>query len=732
MVLCFLTVFHTSWLTVILLLIALCQLARQYPYKHFCQTFLILLCCIGYFSWCHFSSYHKSLNEPESISTVTMIPDTISVDGDLLSFRGYANKSTYQVYYTLKSQSEKTFFEQATKPLILEVEAALSLPEAKRNFNGFDYQAYLSSQDIYRIAKISQIHSITIGKLKSPLDYLRMLRRTWLVHISQNFPSPMKHYMTGLLLGYLDKEFNEIGELYSQLGIIHLFALSGMQVGFFVKGFRKGLLRLGITQETVNWLQVPFSFCYAALTGFSISVVRSLMQALLQHLDIKGLDNLAIVLITLLLINPQHVMTAGGVLSFTYAFLLNVTTLQQANSLKSTTYQTLILSIGILPILIWYFAGFQPLSLILTAFFSLLFDSFMLPVLTFVFVISPWVTFSQINPIFNVLELVIKWLASSTGQGLILGIPSPLLFCLTLLSLGLLFDYAKDKRKRGVYILLTCLLFALIKFPLENEVTILDIGQGDSIFIRDITGKTILIDVGGRVDFSPKENWQERHREANASRTLIPYLKSRGVNHIDHLVLTHTDTDHIGDLEEVTKTFKIDSILVSPGSLTQTDFVQRLRALQVPVKTIQAGNSLDIMDSHLYVLYPMSVGDGSNDDSIVLYGKLLDKAFLFTGDLEEAGEDKLIKSYPNLAVDVLKAGHHGSKGSSSTAFLDHIKPKISLISAGKNNRYQHPHEETLVRFEERHIAIYRTDEQGAIRFKGVNTWDIETVKTTDQ
>ena len=88
----------------------------------------------------------------------------------------------------------------------------------------------------------------------------------------------------------------------------------------------------------------------------------------------------------------------------------------------------------------------------------------------------------------------------------------------------------------------------------------------------------------------------------------------------------------------------------------------------------------------------------------------------------------MVTAYPDLRVDVLKAGHHGSKGSSSPEFLEHIKPKLALISAGKNNRYQHPHQETLARFEKIQTKILRTDEQGAIRFKGWNSWKIETVR----
>ena len=113
---------------------------------------------------------------------------------------------------------------------------------------------------------------------------------------------------------------------------------------------------------------------------------------------------------------------------------------------------------------------------------------------------------------------------------------------------------------------------------------------------------------------------------------------------------------------------------------------------------------------------------------MVLYGNLLGKNFLFTGDLEEEGEEQMMATYPNLPVDVLKAGHHGSKGSSSPEFLDHISPQMALISAGQNNRYKHPHQETLDRFQNQNMTIYRTDQQGAIRFRGLNHWKIETVR----
>lgn len=172
----------------------------------------------------------------------------------------------------------------------------------------------------------------------------------------------------------------------------------------------------------------------------------------------------------------------------------------------------------------------------------------------------------------------------------------------------------------------------------------------------------------------------------------------------------------------------LGEVLVSPGSLTKANFVSKLRRMKVKVHITKPGETLSIMGSHLQVLYPLKIGDGGNNDSIVLYGRLLGLNFVFTGDLEKEGEAELLKTYPNLKVDVLKAGHHGSKGSSSPELLAQIEPKIALISAGKNNRYKHPHQETLDRFAQIKSRIYRTDQEGSIRFKGLKHWQIETVR----
>ena len=681
-----------------------------------------------YFLFLHHRATIQDKQAPTEINQVTLIADTLSVNGEQLSAIGKAKGQNYQVFYRLKSEKEQHFFKTASQTLVLKGKITLTPATGQRNFQGFNYQSYLASQGIYRIAQIERLDQVVPQKSLSPLAFFHQLRRRALVHIQTHFPSPMRHYMTGLLFGYLDKEFDEQSQLYTSLGIIHLFALSGMQVGFFLGWFRYGLLRLGLPKDYLFIVLLPFSLCYGLMTGWTASVLRSLVQSLLAEFGIKKLDNMGITLLLLFLLLPHFLLTVGGVLSCSYAFLLCLFDFEDLSSLKKSIYTSLVLSLGILPFLTYYYGTFQPVSLILTAIFSIVFDSFLLPVLTVFFALSGLVIFSQINPLFECMESFLTWIQSWIGQPLILGKPSLFQFSLMIAVLILLFDFWKKPQFRICLLMIFGLLMVWVKHPLTNEVTVVDVGQGDSIFLRSMKGDTILIDVGGRVTFGTKEKWQESSQASNAEKTLIPYLQARGVSQIDYLVLTHTDTDHIGDLEEVAKCFKIKEICVSQGSLTKPSFVKRLRTIKCPVHTLKAGDKLPMMGSNLQVLYPNKVGDGGNNDSIVLYGKLLGSSFLFTGDLEKEGEEELMASYPTLRASVLKAGHHGSKGSSSEAFLDQLHPSLALVSAGENNRYKHPNDETIERFKQRHIKILRTDKDGAIRFKGWFKWSSETVR----
>ena len=721
-------IFSASYLALLGFVFLLVCLFIQFPWK--LASKILVICGIFGF-WFLFQNWQQSRasqNLVDSVEKVRILPDTIKVNGDSLSFRGKSDGRIFQVYYKLQSEEEKETFQILTALHDLELEGKLSEPEGQRNFGGFDYQTYLKTQGIYQTLNIKRIQSLQKVGSWDLGENLSSLRRKAVVWIKTKFPDPMRNYMTGLLLGHLDTDFEEMNELYSSLGIIHLFALSGMQVGFFMDGFKKLLLRLGLTQEKLKWMTYPFSLIYAGLTGFSASVIRSLLQKLLAQHGVKGLDNFALTVLVLFIIMPNFFLTAGGVLSCAYAFILTMTS-KEGEGLKAVARESLVISLGILPILSFYFAEFQPWSILLTFVFSFLFDLVFLPLLSILFVLSFLYPVIQLNFIFEWLEGMICFVSQVASRPLVFGQPNAWLLILLLISLALVYDLRKNIKRLVVLSLLITGLFFLTKHPLENEITMLDVGQGESIFLRDLTGKTILIDVGGKAESDKKiEKWQEKTTTSNAQRTLIPYLKSRGVSKIDQLILTNTDKEHVGDLLEVTKAFHVGEILVSKGSLKQKEFVAELQATQIKVHSVAEGENVPIFGSQLEVLSPRKIGDGGHEDSLVLYGKLLDKHFLFTGNLEEKGEKDLLKHYPDLKVDVLKASQHGSKKSSSSVFLEQLKPEMTLISVGKSNRTKLPHQETLTRLEGINSKVYRTDQQGAIRFKGWNSWKIESVR----
>ena len=721
-------IFGASYLALLGFVFLLVCLFFQFPWKVAIKSLVI---CSVFGTWFLFQTWQQTQASQDlvaSVEQVRILPDTIKVNGDSLSFRGKSDGRSFQVYYKLQSEEEKEHFQALTDLHEIELEGKLSEPEGQRNFGGFDYQSYLKTQGIYQTLTIKNIQSLQKVSSWDIGENLSSLRRKAVVWIKMHFPDPMRNYMTGLLLGHLDTDFEEMNELYSSLGIIHLFALSGMQVGFFMDAFKKLLLRLGLTQENLKLLTYPFSLIYAGLTGFSASVIRSLLQKLLAQHGIKGLDNFALTILVLFIIMPNFFLTAGGVLSCAYAFILTMTS-KEGEGLKAVGRESLVISLGILPILSFYFAEFQPWSILLTFVFSFLFDLVFLPLLSILFILSFVYPVTQFNLVFEWLEDIIRLVSQLASRPLVFGQPNAWLLILLLVSLVLVYDMRKHiKRLAGLSLFIVGLFF-LTKHPLENEITMLDVGQGESIFLRDLTGKTILIDVGGKAESDKKiEKWQEKATTSNAQRTLIPYLKSRGVAKIDQLILTNTDKEHVGDLLEVTKALHVGEILVSKGSLTQKEFVAELQATQTKVRSVTAGENLPIFGGYLEVLSPRKVGYGDRDDSLVLYGRLLDKHFLFTGNLKEKGEKELLKQYPDLEVDVLKAGQHGAKTSSNPVFLEKLNPEITLISVGKNNRAKLPHQETLTRLESIKSKIYRTDQNGAIRFKGWNSWRIESVR----
>ena len=711
-------IFSASVLALLGFVFLLVCLFFQFPWKTVTK---VLLICSIFGSWFIYQKWQQeeaSRNLVDSVATVRLLPDTIKVNGDSLSFRGKADGRLFQVYYKLQSEAEKNKFQDLSELHEMAVKGKLASPQGANNFAGFDYRNYLKTQGIYQTLTISEIVELKQTSSWDIGENLSSLRRKAVVWIKRNFPDPMRNYMTGLLLGHLDSDFEEMNELYSSLGIIHLFALSGMQVGFFMNAFKKSLLRLGLTQEKFKWLAYPFSLFYAGLTGFSASVIRSLLQKLLAQHGFKSLDNFALTILILFLIMPNFFLTAGGVLSCAYAFILTMTG-EEVAGIKGLVRESCIITLGILPILSFYFSEFQPWSILLTFAFSFLFDMVLLPLLSILFCLSFIYPITQFNILFEWLENIIRYISQLSTRPLIFGQPSLWNLILLLITLALIYDYRKNLKKLSMLVIVAISFFLVTKHPLENEITVLDMEQGRSIFLRDMTGKTILLDVGEKLAVEKKEVWQEKAITSNAKRSLIPYLKSRGVAKIDQLVLTTSDTKQLDHVLEISKVVELGEILVTEETLSKREFMDKLKESKVKVGAIKTGQQLFVFGSSLEAITSQN---SDEKDSMVLYGKLLNQTFLVTGNIEEKF---LTSHYPKLQADVVITHQQASNKKTDGEVFKTLQAKITVISVDKKKKFKEKNGESN---QELGNSIYQTNQKGAIRFKGWTTWNVETVQ----
>ena len=252
------------------------------------------------------------------------------------------------------------------------------------------------------------------------------------------------------------------------------------------------------------------------------------------------------------------------------------------------------------------------------------------------------------------------------------------------------------------------------KKPLE--VVFFDVRQGDSTLICTPGGKHILIDGGKcRARFSSFDA---------AERVIIPYLKKHGIKKLNLVIGTHPDFDHIGGLTTLFKDRDIEvGTYLDPGKEHTTSYYREILELVkergIRYRVGRAGNRLEVEKGlKAEIVSPARLFDDNNNCSIVLRLKYGKASFLFTGDAEEEAEARMIGRYGrSLRSVVLKAGHHGSRGSSSMKFLRMVNPKIVAISCGRNNQFGHPHKETLERFRRIGAKVLRTDELGTFTIR---------------
>ena len=236
------------------------------------------------------------------------------------------------------------------------------------------------------------------------------------------------------------------------------------------------------------------------------------------------------------------------------------------------------------------------------------------------------------------------------------------------------------------------------------SVHIIDVGQGDSIFIQTPENKRILMDAG----------------DEDAEHTVYSYLKRKGVKKIDVLIATHPDTDHIGSMDYIIDKFKISHFYMPEAKTDSEAFYNLLDSCKdknLKIEYLTKGDVLKIDSSTtMEILSPSTITDKNNLNSIVSLLNYSGYEFLFTGDAEKENESEILSSCNLPDIEFLKAGHHGSSSSSTDKFIVKLKPEAVAISCGYNNDYGHPHRSVLDTFRENGSVVYRTDKNGTLVF----------------
>lgn len=241
----------------------------------------------------------------------------------------------------------------------------------------------------------------------------------------------------------------------------------------------------------------------------------------------------------------------------------------------------------------------------------------------------------------------------------------------------------------------------------ELEVHFIDVGQGDAILIRTPMDENILIDAGGNDD-------EER---------IVDYLRSQGVASLKAVVGTHPHEDHIGGLDKVIDQFSVEKVYmpkVIHDTKTFEDVLDAIDRRGLKITRAVSGEKLEIQGVQGLFLAPVADKYKElNNYSAVIRLQYKDTVFLFTGDAEALAEEEILSSVPRslLKADVLKVGHHGSYSSTSAPFLEAVSPSYAVIQLGKDNKYGHPHRETMDSLENKGIQVLRMDTDGTVVFK---------------
>lgn len=748
----------------------------------------------AYKSSLNHSALPASVHE-ESVMVEGIIVSRVEIDGDRVQFVLKSDhlkreestaliQERFMVYIKLKEQQEQFIAATWSRGDRIILEGELAMPLTAGNFGAFDYREYLRLQHIHWQIFVDGLEAVSMNQesrgygVQSWLGWRDQLQQRLSHQLDRLFTeSETAGFMKGLLLGYKEDLDPEQFEQFSRLGLTHILAISGLHVGVISGMLLLMLQRVGLTRERAIWIVMLVVPLYVLLTGASPSAVRAGIMTLLSLIALRrnmlkqSIHFVALAAWLMLVFDPYLIYNVSFQLSFIVTLgLIWVTPRlyrkllgpKAIRSLLSVTFTAQWVSF---PITIYYFNQFSMLSwaanfvivpVISLGIFPLSLTTF---ILSFIVPDISHMLAIVLTKSMNVLFQFVEWMAQWNFLHTIWMTP-PLLWVViyyTMLSWAVyemkLHDCLKpwqgmkklkhlNRVRMGMcamgFMLLICYHYLSPILTEAGQVSFLDVGQGDSSLIVTPEHTVVLVDGGGTVSFGdPKEKWRQRKDPYEVGKdTLVPLMKQRGISHIDYVIASHGDADHIQGLIAVLDRFSVGALFIN-GVLEKDSMVEELIETafkrSVPIYIPSAGETLQL-DRHtsLHFLYPQIEENSArkivwnsdqNERSIVMLLEMYDSTVLYTGDMGISEEKELVNqlkeqgTVQHRPVDILKVAHHGSKYSTSEEWIEYWQPLVSIISVGSNNVYGHPAQETLLRLKEVHSKVFRTDLHGEIQFQ---------------
>lgn len=611
----------------------------------------------------------------------------------------------------------------------------LKRPHGNANPGGFDYEAWLLERNIRATGYVRSSAAQRLDEMVWRPDYaIERLRLAIRAAYARTLPAgdyPLAGVLVALAIGDQKAIDGDLWSVFNRTGTTHLMSISGLHVtmvaalfGWLVSfGWRRTpALALRLPAQKAGVLAACLAaLFYALLAGFAVPAQRTLYMLLVAGLALYSGRIVApsrillLALLVVLVLDPWAVLAAGFWLSFgAVGALLYVTSARLSEGegwrqrLRTWGLVQWTATLASLPVLLLVF---QQLSLV-----SPLANALAIPVISFV--VTPLALLGAVVPGWPIPALahwVLEWLMqflNFCATWPVWQAPAPPGWAAVVAGFGVLiclFPRGVPGRLLGVFLLLPVLFWPAEK-PAEGEawVTLLDVGQGMAGVVR--TREHTLIYDPGPLYSADSDAGQ---------RVVVPYLRAQGINRVDTLVITHRDSDHAGGAASVLAALPVDGVLTSVPEFGG--------------RRCEAGQRWRWDGVSFEVLHPLPgqvAGEGStNAVSCVMRVEAGGRRLLLTADIQAPDEALLLKrNAAGLAADVLQVAHHGSKTSSSEAFLAAVSPREAVIPVGYRNRFGHPTDEVLARLAAQGARVWRTDRDGAIDIRlgeagvGIAAW----------